>query len=205
MNNLPFLFVVTGGFLIGGLVFFFLTFGSHEFLEVGYKPNQPIEFSHEKHVADAGIDCAYCHSGARSEVHARIPETEVCMGCHLYVRPFSPKLTPLRQAYLKKEPIEWNRVHLLPQYVSFHHGAHIQAGVPCQECHGNVNIMEEAYQSKPLSMAFCLDCHNNLSGRLVPLDRVTEIGFDDKSYDPLTDPFRLRQPQPQVQCSICHY
>lgn len=205
MNSLPLLILLIVKFFSLGMLFFFLTFGSHEFLEVGYKPDQPIPFSHEVHVADAGMDCRYCHPGTRTEAQARIPETEVCAGCHIFVRPSSVKLAAFREAMSTGEPIVWNRVHLLPEYVSFHHGVHIQSGVPCQACHGSMNATDVAYQAKSLSMAFCLDCHRNAQERLVPLDRVTSFGYDASGYDPLLDPLRVRQPEARVECSVCHY
>ena len=120
---------------------------------------QPIEFDHRHHVRDDGIDCVYCHSTVETEAYAGIPSTERCMGCHGQVWPDSPETAPLRASWETHTPIRWKRINALPDYVYFHHGVHVQAGVACASCHGDVRNMARVSKAHDLSMKFCLDCH----------------------------------------------
>ncbi|HEY4240394.1 MAG TPA: cytochrome c3 family protein [Kofleriaceae bacterium] len=125
---------------------------------------QPVEFDHRHHVRDDGIDCAYCHEGAETEVSAGLPPTERCMGCHGQVWPDSPQLAPLRDAWRAGTPLRWRRVNALPAFVYFHHGVHARAGVACAECHGRVDDMGRVVRVHDLTMSFCLDCHRRAQG-----------------------------------------
>jgi len=120
---------------------------------------QPIKFDHRHHVHDDGIECLYCHDGARRSRYAGVPPTNLCMGCHAQVWTTSPELAPLRDAYFSGTPIAWRRVNSVPDFVFFDHSIHIARRVDCAECHGAVDRMAEVYAAKPLSMQFCLDCH----------------------------------------------
>jgi hypothetical protein len=120
---------------------------------------QPVEFDHRHHVRDDAISCLYCHAGAEREARAGIPATEVCMGCHSQVWSASPLLAPVRASAETGEPIRWNRVHDLPDFVYFHHGVHTQSGIDCRRCHGAVESMPRVMQASPLTMKWCLDCH----------------------------------------------
>lgn len=122
---------------------------------------QPIEFDHRHHVRDDGIDCVYCHSTVETEAYAGIPSTERCMGCHGQVWPDSPETAPLRASWETHTPIRWKRINALPDYVYFHHGVHVQAGVACASCHGDVRNMARVSKAHDLSMKFCLDCHRS--------------------------------------------
>lgn len=123
---------------------------------------QPIVFPHFRHVKDLGMDCQYCHSGARKGVHAGIPPTQVCMGCHTAVatagRPELEKLAAF-WAEGKGDPIPWVKVHDLPDFVYFSHKRHVLGGVQCQECHGQVQEMGVDQRVASLKMGWCLDCH----------------------------------------------
>jgi hypothetical protein len=123
---------------------------------------QPIAFPHDRHVKVLGMDCQYCHSGARKGIHAGIPPTQVCMGCHKAVSTEGrPELDKLK-AYWNEgngEPIPWVKVHDLPDFVYFSHKRHVVAGVACQECHGQVQDMQVDQRVAPLNMGWCLDCH----------------------------------------------
>ena len=140
-----------------------------------YPLDQPVQFDHRHHVRDDGIDCLYCHSDARNAAYAGIPSTEVCMGCHAQVWPDSIQLEPVRRSYFSGEPLRWNRVHDLPDYVYFNHAIHVNKGVGCVTCHGRVDEMAVAYQVAPLSMGWCLDCHRAPEPNLRPLDQVTSM------------------------------
>lgn len=123
---------------------------------------QPIAYPHDRHVAVLGMDCNYCHSGARKGAHAGIPPTQVCMGCHKMIstegRPELDKLAAF-WADGKGDPIPWVKVHDLPDFVNFNHKRHVNAGLDCQECHGQVQEMGVNQRVASLKMGWCLDCH----------------------------------------------
>ena len=125
-------------------------------LNVGYAPEQPIPYSHALHVGELGLDCRYCHTTVDDASFAAIPPTETCMNCHATVKTDSARLAPLYESYETGKPIEWVKVHDLPDYVYFNHSAHVNKGVSCVSCHGRVDKMEVVYQAQPLSMAWCL-------------------------------------------------
>jgi hypothetical protein len=125
---------------------------------------QPIEFDHRHHARDDGIDCLYCHPGAETDAIAGIPATEVCMGCHGQIRTDSPLLAPVRDSWSSDRPIAWRRVHDLPDHVYFHHGVHVQAGLACSACHGDVGAMPRVARAHDLTMGWCLDCHRERQG-----------------------------------------
>lgn len=125
---------------------------------------QPIAFPHQLHEMQLGLDCNYCHSSARKSVHAGIPSTQVCMGCHKMIDPTGrPELEKLAGYWAdgNGEPIPWVKVHDLPDFVYFSHKRHIQGGLECQECHGEVQEMGVARRVASLQMGWCLDCHAN--------------------------------------------
>ena len=141
---------------------------SPEYTDVGYKPRQPIPFSHKLHVGELAIDCRYCHSTVEISPIASLPPTETCMNCHSLVGRDSDKLAPLRESLETGEPIRWIRVHNVPDYAHFDHRPHVGTGVGCVSCHGNVAEMEETRQVEPLSMSWCLDCHRESDEYLDP-------------------------------------
>jgi Cytochrome c7 and related cytochrome c len=125
----------------------------------GEPVTQPIKFDHRHHVHDDGIACLYCHEGARRSRYAGVPSTATCMGCHAQVWTTSPELAPLRDAWFTGTNVAWRRVNSVPDFVFFDHSIHVKKGVDCAECHGAVDRMAEVYETQPLTMAFCLDCH----------------------------------------------
>jgi hypothetical protein len=127
--------------------------------DVGYKPTQPIPFSHALHAGKRQIPCEYCHSAARRSASAGIPPLNTCMGCHKVVRTDKEPIKWLTEKYNKNEPVEWVKVHDSPQYVHFTHKQHVAAGIDCQTCHGKVENMEVVEQVAPLQMGWCIGCH----------------------------------------------
>lgn len=125
----------------------------------GYKPTQPIKFSHVTHVKQNKMECTYCHSGVTKSPYATIPAVETCMGCHKAVKTESPEIQKLTKYYEEGKPIPWEPVHHLPEHVYFTHERHIKAGVGCQSCHGQVPEMEEVEKVSSLKMGFCVSCH----------------------------------------------
>lgn len=125
----------------------------------GYEPDQPINYSHQKHAGDLQIPCLYCHFGAEKSRHAGIPPANVCMNCHWMVKTDSPEIQKLKKAVDSNTPIEWVKIHNLPDYVLFNHSRHVNAGVSCQTCHGPIETMAKVRQAAPLTMGWCIECH----------------------------------------------
>ncbi len=158
-------------------------------VNTGYQPTQPIKFSHEIHAGLNQVNCQYCHSGAFKSKNASIPSANVCMNCHNYVQAtekyngeISPEIkkiytaldyNPETRTYgTNTKPIEWIRVHNLPDFAYFNHSQHTTvAGVACQTCHGPVQAMQEVYQYSPLTMGWCINCH-----------KVTEVNSKGNAY-----------------------
>src|SRR5262249_23133279 len=111
------------------------------------------------HAGTNKIGCTYCHSGAEKSRHATIPSMNVCMNCHSVVKLDSPHIQNLRKHFEEGKPMEWVRVHELPDYVYFPHKRHVAKGVSCEPCHGDVKTMDRIEQFSPLTMGWCLDCH----------------------------------------------
>jgi hypothetical protein len=176
-NRLP-VKVLAGAILVGsGMIagaWYYLT---PKYTRVGYQPIQPTAFSHAVHVDQLGMDCVYCHEGVKKSWYAGLPSASSCMNCHNQVLPDDPRLAWVRESAKGGRPIPWIQIHKLPDYVYFNHAAHVNRGVSCVECHGQINRMDEAYQAQPLSMSFCLDCHRNPAAKLRPLDRVTDLNW----------------------------
>lgn len=128
-------------------------------LNKGYKPVQPISYSHKIHAGDLQIECKYCHFGAEKSKKAGIPPLSVCMNCHKSVKTDSPQIQKLTDYYKKNQPVPWVKVHNLPDYVSFDHSRHVLKGVACQTCHGNIQDMAEVKQQNTLAMGWCVNCH----------------------------------------------
>ncbi len=174
--------------------------------DVGYAPQQPIAYSHAVHAGQLGIDCRYCHNTVEQAARAAIPPTQTCMNCHTNIGVGqSGKLAPLREAAAVGMPVEWIRVHDLPDYVYFNHSAHVRRGIGCVSCHGRVDKMEVVYQAEPLSMGWCLDCHREPERHLRPVDQVTNMGYAvDKQWEEGVRLRELYDINPSTSCSTCH-
>ena len=128
---------------------------------VGYKPTQPIPFSHKLHAGDKQIPCQYCHASARRSSVAGIPPLNTCMGCHKVIATDKDNIKFIAEHYKNNDPIVWTKVHDLPDYVRFPHKMHVAAGLACQDCHGPVQTMETVEQVAPLQMGWCVGCHKD--------------------------------------------
>ena len=181
-------------------------YASPEFTDVGYRPVQPIPYSHKLHAGELGIDCRYCHARVEVAAVATLPPTKICMNCHKVVARDSAALEPLRESAASGAPIEWTRVHKLPDYAYFDHGVHIRAGVGCASCHGAIQEMEVVQQAKPLSMGWCLDCHRNPDMHLRPLGEVTNMEWSPpKTQMAMAKQIRReRKINASTDCSACH-
>jgi hypothetical protein len=182
----------------------------------GYRPQQPIAYSHRLHAGELAIPCLYCHPGAERSRSAGIPSASICMNCHKFVtaslgaireeervageegreiRPIvSSELAILYQALGLNEklerdpaagerPIEWTRIHKMPDFVAFDHRPHVTAGVACQRCHGAIESMDRVRQTSDMTMGWCVQCHRESGG--------TRIAG--------------RPVAPSLDCVTCHY
>jgi hypothetical protein len=141
----------------------FRYFGPEQRLK-GYRPEQPIKFSHVTHVANNRIECQYCHWSVSKSSYAAIPEVETCMGCHKLINKgkdeeSTKNIAKIKEYYDKGEPIPWVKVHVFPDHAKFNHKRHVKAGVACQECHGQVPEMEVVERVSSMKMGWCIDCH----------------------------------------------
>jgi len=127
----------------------------------GYEPAQPIPYSHALHAGTLKIPCVYCHATATKSRLAGIPPVEKCMNCHKVTRVDAPDIKRLTAIYTRGEPLEWKRIHFLPDHVYFDHRPHVHAGILCQTCHGEVETMTVVYQNMSMRMGNCLGCHRD--------------------------------------------
>jgi len=164
---------------------------------------QPVQFSHKHHVGDDGLDCRYCHTSVETTASAGMPSTNTCMNCHKQIWAESPYLEPVRASFRTGKPIEWIRVHDLPDYVYFNHAAHVNAAVGCESCHGRVDHMVKVYQAKPLTMEWCLECHRNPTAFLRNPDNVTKMGYQPQPGEG-DDVKKRNSVNPPTNCSTCH-
>ena len=150
---------------------------------------QPIPFSHQHHVGDAGIDCRYCHQGVEDSARAGVPATQICMTCHRELWKQSDMLAPVRESWQKNRSLKWNRVHDLPDYVFFNHSIHIHKGIGCYNCHGDLSEMPLTRQDSPLTMQWCLDCHLDPTQQVRPRSLV----YQTRPLTALTDTSEFRK------------
>jgi hypothetical protein len=214
--------VVNGGVIL--VVAGFWYYATPKFWEVGYMPEQPGSgFNHQIHAGKLGMDCRYCHTHVEESWHANVPNVATCMGCHQpgmlgpQASATDAKVGFIREAYAADRPIEWRKIHVLPDYANFPHHVHVNAGVSCYSCHGQIAGMPVVAQAEPLSMSWCLDCHRNPEEKLVPRDRVTDLYWVEHEWfsqsvterahagltaSQLVDSL-LRSPPDH--CAACHY
>lgn len=184
---------------------------------VGYSPEQPIPFSHKLHAGKLKMDCRYCHTTVDKAAHAAVPATQTCVNCHSAANPDgsvansaihtrSEKLLGVRESQATDEPIEWEKVHDLPDYVYFDHSVHVNRGVSCVSCHGRVDKMDQVYQAEPLSMSWCLDCHRKPEPHLRPQEFITDLDWvpDEDAHELGARIRKEHNINPSTNCSTCH-
>lgn len=207
-NKAPALIITALILIVSAVTAGIAYYATPEYTRVGYQPIQPVAFEHSLHAGELGIDCTYCHNQVEKSGHSNIPSTNTCMNCHNQVLPTSEKLQPVRDSFASGDPIPWVQVHKLPDYVYFNHSVHVNRGVSCFECHGQVNEMDIVSHEKSLSMAFCLDCHRNPEKAIRPLDEITNL-----DWHPTSDADQLKfgkeavdawHINPPTSCSGCH-
>ena len=192
-----------GGGVTAGVTYYF----TPKYTRVGYQPIQPVAFSHEIHAGQLGMDCRYCHNGVEKSWYSNIPAAAVCMNCHNQVLKDSPKLELVRESALSGKPIEWVQVHKTPDYVYFNHSVHVNRGVSCVKCHGQINHMDEVRHEKPFSMTFCLDCHRDPAKQIrdpkdvYNLDLKISDAEQEKMGKKFVHDWKVNASQ---NCSACH-
>ena len=197
---------------VGAVVFaLFATFGiwywfSPSFTDAGYRPEQPVPFSHKLHAGDLQVSCLYCHGNVERAAVASVPPVQLCMNCHTLVARDKASLEPVRSSASSGQPLMWVRVHKIPDYAYFPHAPHLRAGVGCSSCHGNVKAMERIQQVQPLSMAWCLDCHRNPKQFLRAPEELLDTSWEaPKDQEARGAQFvAQRHLAPPVDCTGCH-
>jgi len=210
--------------LILGVIFLSMSafnIASNTGRQQNYEPTQPIAFSHKLHAGINGVDCQYCHSGARIGKSAVVPSANVCMNCHKAVQS-GPEYGKEEIAKIYEavdwdvetqtygnnpKPIEWVRIHNLPDHVYFNHAQHVAVGkIACQKCHGEVENMDKVKQHASLGMGWCIDCH-----------RETQVQFASndyyKIYEQIHEDIKNNKDRNKVtvediggtECQKCHY
>jgi cytochrome c551/c552 len=196
-----------------------------------YQPEQPIYYSHKVHAGVNQINCLYCHGGAAEGKHANIPSVNVCMNCHLAINEYKGEplyaedgteidgTAEIQKLYkyagftpgqpwdpAKASPVEWVKIHNLPDHVYFNHSQHVVAGkVACQTCHGEIQKMGEVYQYSDLSMGWCINCH-----------RETKVQFQDNGFYSIYEKYHEDMKNGKLdsvtvekiggtECQKCHY
>lgn len=221
--------------IIGGLIFFTLILTCLAIYVRSYRNrvnvpvSQPIPFSHALHAGELGVDCRYCHSSVEVAANANIPPVETCMTCHSQIRQGSPRLYPLYASWDQAIPgvndtksleagtdapapsserLEWNRVHDLADFVYFNHSAHVNKGVGCSSCHGEVNRMEGMWKNEQMSMGWCLECHRAPEKHVRPIDEVFNVNYKKPGNQlalgqQLVEEYHINTGK-LAQCSTCH-
>jgi hypothetical protein len=176
---------------------------------VGAPVEQPIPFSHKHHVGDDGIDCRYCHTSVEKSSFAGLPQTEICMTCHSQLFKDAPVLAPLFQSFETGKPLHWNRVHDLPDFVYFNHSIHVNKGIGCASCHGEVDQMPLTWRTQSLEMQWCLSCHREPEHYIRPREQVFNLHWQpSEAEQAVLGPLLVKQYHVQKEritdCSICH-
>jgi len=190
---------------------------SPKIVNVGHQPKQPVPFSHKLHAGQLKMDCRYCHNTVERAGHAAIPPTATCGNCHGgsrttkgerdlgIIRGESTLLKPIRVSLEDNDPVLWERVHDLPDFVYFNHSAHVNKGVSCVSCHGRIDKMEIVTQVEPLSMKWCLDCHRNPTPNIRDPQLVTQLDFVPENPEEYHKKWAEKlNVNPNVNCSTCH-
>ena len=172
-------------------------------IQQNYQPTQPIAFSHKVHAGQYEIDCNYCHTGVNISKSANIPSVNICMNCHNAIETDKPEIQKILAAYEENRPIEWVRVHNLPDLAYFNHKQHVAVGgLDCATCHGPIEEMDVVYQYSELTMGWCINCHRE--------SEVNSKGND--YYKKLVELHNSSSKKPMtvediggLECSKCHY
>ena len=210
-NTLARASIVGGGLLVAAICASLYAFAHSSYVTgVGVPRLQPVPFSHKHHVADAGIDCRYCHSSVEESSFAGIPPTKTCMNCHNQLWADSPMLEPVRESFRTGKSLEWTRVYNLPGYVYFNHSIHVNKGVGCVTCHGRVDQMPLTRRETTLYMDWCLECHRAPERFLRPREHVFSMEWQPPEDQlalgrTLVKAYKIQSVALLTSCSTCHH
>ena len=209
-NTIAKVSIFGGVFILAGVAALIMVFVRSSYATgVGVFVEQPVPFSHEHHVSGLGIDCRYCHTSVEKSSLAGIPPTETCMTCHSQIWTNAQVLEPVRVSFRTNQPIEWVRVHNLPDFVHFNHSIHVAKGVGCETCHGRVDQMALTYKANTLYMEWCLDCHRHPENYIRPVEEIYTMGYQPQEDQvalgrELVKAYNIQVKQ-LTNCSVCHY
>lgn len=180
--------------------------------DVGYRPVQPVPFSHKVHAGDLNMDCRYCHTTVETAAYAAIPDTKICMNCHASILSNTENMKLVADSYSTGKPVSWKKVHDEPDFVFFNHSAHVNRGVGCATCHGRIDQMEVVHQDKMLSMAWCLECHRDPAPFLRPREELTNMNWTAEQSGrsqlelgrELVRRYDVHPPRVLENCTTCH-
>src|SRR5665213_649229 len=168
---------------------------------------QPVPFSHKHHVYGLGIDCRYCHTTVEKSAFAGVPATEICMTCHSQIWKDAPMLAPVRESLAQNKPLRWNRVNDTPDFVFFNHSIHVNHGIGCATCHGQLDQMPLTWKSHTLYMKWCLNCHRAPEKYIRPRDEVFNLNWTATNQlalgKKLVADYHVHTEQ-LTDCSMCH-
>ncbi len=197
-------------FLLVALSWVSITIGRSAYLtNVGVAQRQPVPFSHEHHVSGLGIDCRYCHTSVEKSAFAGIPATQICMNCHSQIWSDSPMLEPVRASFRTGVPLEWTRVHNLPEFSYFDHSIHIHQGIGCSSCHGQIDQMPLTFAANPMYMEWCLECHRNVAKYVRPRTEIFNMKWQPSGDQlaqgqRLISEYHIKDVRSLTMCSTCH-
>ncbi|MFP6581855.1 MAG: cytochrome c3 family protein [Candidatus Hydrogenedentota bacterium] len=192
---------------------------------VNIAKDQPIPFSHQRHVSGNGLDCRYCHTTVETSNFAGIPPTETCMTCHSQILTDQPMFAPILESWQTGKSMEWTRLNDLPDFVYFDHSIHINRGIGCNHCHSNdaigIEEMRLTVKAQSFRMSWCMDCHKDPAQYIRPRDEVFNMAWEPGSADAkstlealkfasqrelgehLIEEYNVEVEQ-MTNCSICH-
>jgi hypothetical protein len=197
-------------FVLLGLGLVVLTIQRSDFVTSANRfVEQPVQFSHQHHAGGIGIECRYCHTSVEVSPSAGIPPTKTCINCHSQIWNTSPYLEPVRASFRDDKPLNWTRVHDLPDFVYFNHSIHVRKGVGCETCHGRVDRMPLMLQKSSLQMEWCLDCHRDPAKYVRPRDQITTMGYVPAEAQSVIGPrlvseYKIADKENLTNCSVCH-
>ena len=161
-NTISRVSIYGGAFIIGLLAYLAWAVNqSPYFTNVRLPLDQPVPFSHKHHAAELGIDCRYCHTSVEDSSFAGLPPTATCMTCHSQIWTNASMLEPVRASFETDKSVEWVRVNAVPDFVYFNHSIHVNKGIGCTTCHGQIGEMPITWRENTLYMRWCLDCHKH--------------------------------------------
>jgi Cytochrome c7 and related cytochrome c/Class III cytochrome C family len=179
---------------------------SPAYTQVGQAKPQPVPFSHQLHAGDMGIDCRYCHTTVETSSFAGMPDTKTCMNCHSVIQTSNPDLAPVRNSFATGVPLQWSTVNNLPDYVYFDHSIHINKGVGCSSCHGQVDQSAQMTKAESLQMGFCVNCHTHPGNAIRPHSEVFNMSWQPPANQAQLATLLMQDEnvQSKLSCSTCH-